>query len=71
MRFLFGWDVKLIKMLKVCFSEKLFLSVYFFVYRFFRELFGDILSCLELSQFGDFGILILKVIGDLSKCSIL
>lgn len=49
MRFLFGWDVKLIKMLKVCFSEKLFLSVYFFVYRFFRELFGDILSCLELS----------------------
>lgn len=71
MRFLFGWDVELIKMLKRCFSEKLFLSIYFFVYRFLRELVGDILSCLELDKFWDFGILILRGIGDLSKYSIL
>jgi hypothetical protein len=69
MRFLPGWDVELIKMLKRCPSEKPLLSTYPPAYRPPRELVGDTPSRLEPDKFRDPGTLTLRGIGDLSKCS--
>lgn len=67
MRFLPGWDTELIKMLKMCPSEKPILSTYPPAYRPPRELVGDTPSRLEVKKFEDAGTLSLRAIGDLSK----
>ena len=60
MRFLPGWDVELIKMLKRCPSEKPLLSTYPPAYRPPRELVGDTPSRLEPDKFRDPGTLTLR-----------
>ncbi len=69
MRFLPGWDVELIKMLRMCPSEKPILSSYPPAYEPPRKLIGDTPTRLEGNGLEHTDILSLRAIGDLSKCS--